>query len=295
MGLLAGERGADTDWPPTFGGGPAPLLAFALAYALWVMTSNALYGSLTGPEPSMVVQSLWNVPSTLLQLGIALAVLRHEGVEFGEIGLSRRLFAPALAVVAVGVVVSNALVAVLALTGGTSLSFGPFAPYRSPPTNFSVTTIAAVGVSNYLFTGPVEELAFRGYLQNKLTALLGGFDRLRLAAGILAAAVGFSVIHLPALVVVRGLAVPTAVGSLVLLAVSGASLGAVYALTRNLYVVVLLHGFGNLWPLVVDTGPGTWPNWGVLLLVYALVVVIYRQWAVRASFGPENWPWAVGS
>jgi membrane protease YdiL (CAAX protease family) len=181
------------------------------------------------------------------------------------------------------------------VTSGSSLSVGLFAPYRSPPTNFSVTTVAAIGVSNYLFTGPVEELAFRGYFQNKLTALFGGFDRLRLAAGILAAAVVFSLIHLPALVVVRGLAVPTAAGSLVLLAISGASLGAVYVLTRNLYVVVLLHGFGNLWPLIVDTGPGTWPNWGVLLLVYALVVVVYRQWAVRASFGPENWTAAAGS
>jgi membrane protease YdiL (CAAX protease family) len=259
------------------------------------MASNALYSWLTGPDPSMVVESLWNVPSTLLQLGIAVAVLRHEGVEFGEIGLRRELFGPALAVVAVGVAVSNVLVIALALAGGSSLSVGLFAPYRSPPAAFSVTTIAAIGVSNYLFTGPVEELAFRGYLQNKLTALLGGFDRLRIAAGILATAVVFSLIHLPALVVVRGLAVSTAGGSIVLLAVSGAALGAVYALTRNLYVVVLLHGFGNLWPLVVDTGPGTWPNWGVLLLVYALVVVVYRQWAARASFGPENWRTAVGS
>lgn len=207
--------------PPSFDGGIGSLLAFALAYALWVMTSNALYGSLTGPEPSMVVQSLWNVPSTLLQLGIALAVLRHEGVEFGEIGLRRELLGPALAVVAVGVLVSNVLVAALALAGGSSLSVGVFAPYRSPPAAFSLSTIAAIGVSNYLFTGPVEELAFRGYLQNKLTALLGGFDRLRLAVGILASAVVFSLIHLPALVLVDGLAVPVAAGSLVLLAVSG--------------------------------------------------------------------------
>jgi membrane protease YdiL (CAAX protease family) len=60
------------------------------------------------------------------------------------------------------------------VTSGSSLSVGLFAPYRSPPTNFSVTTVAAIGVSNYLFTGPVEELAFRGYFQNKLTALFGG-------------------------------------------------------------------------------------------------------------------------
>lgn len=295
MASLRDELAADARWPPTFDGGVTPLLAFALAYALWAMASNVLYSSLTGSDPSMIVEALWSLPSGIVQLGIGVGALRYEGVAFGEIGLDRRLFVPALAVVGLGVVVSNVLVAALALAGGSSVSLGLLSFYRSPPVSYSLGTIAAVGVSNYLFVGPVEELAFRGYLQNKLTALLGGFDRLRLAAGVLGAGVVFALIHLPTLVVIRGLGLSAALGSLALLSISGMALGAVYVLTRNLYLAVVLHGLGNLWPLVVDAGAGTWPNWGVILLVYALVVVVYRQWAARASFGPETWGAAVGS
>jgi len=50
-----------------------------------------------------------------------------------------------------------------------------------------------------------------------------------------------------------------------MLALSGIAFGTVYALTRSLVLVALLHGIGNLWPLVVDPG-GAWPNWGVVVL-----------------------------
>lgn len=63
-----------------------------------------------------------------------------------------------------------------------------------------------------------------------------------------------------------------------LLTLSGITFGSVYALTRNLLLVALLHGIGNFWPLIVDPGVGAWPNWGVVIILYGLVVVLYRQW-----------------
>ena len=52
--------------------------------------------------------------------------------------------------------------------------------------------------------------------------------------------------------------------------------GAVYELTGNLVLVMLLHGIGNWWPLLVDPGRGAWPNYLVILVVYAVLVWLYR-------------------
>jgi membrane protease YdiL (CAAX protease family) len=266
-------------WPPTFRDSLRLPVAFVVAFTLWVALSNLSFTWLVGSDPSRVVESLWNIPSGVVQLGLALLVLRVEGVKLRDIGLGRRQIVPALVAVSGFLVAVNAVVAGLVLLDGGQLSIEPFALYRSPPFDYSVTVLVASGVAQYVFVGPIEEIAFRGYLQNKVRDLLGrGSARLHTVVAIVATAVVFSVLHVPTLVFVEGTPIRQAIGALVLLTLSGITFGAVYALTRNLLLVALLHGIGNLWPLVVDPGVGAWPNWGVVLILYGLVVVLYRHW-----------------
>lgn len=284
MNARSNASDTETSWPPSFRGGLRPLLAFGVAFSLWVMASNSLATWLWGPELSSFQENAWSIPSGVVQVSIAVLVLRYEGVRLREIGLSRRLLVPALVAVAGVIVAVNVALVGLAVLGERLLSIGVFQHYRTPPYNMSLSQLALGGVSMYLFTGPVEELAFRGYLQNKLIGLLGdGYNRVRIGVGIVLTGVIFSAIHVPALVLIRGLESNQAVGSLALLAVSGIVLGTIYALTHNLYLVMFLHGIGNFWPLIVDPAPGTWPNWGVVLVVYAVLVVVYRRWDASAS------------
>jgi membrane protease YdiL (CAAX protease family) len=270
------DDGAAGYWPPSFRTGPWLPVAFVLAFAIWVMVSVTLAQRLLGPDPPFVARTLWNVPSGLVQAGLALLFLRYEGVRLREIGLSKRLFRPALAAAAGFVVALNVAVAGLGVLAGNELSVGAFALYRSPPLNFSLGMLAVGGLAQYVFVAPVEELAFRGYLQNRLVALFGG-SRLATAGGIVASGVAFSLVHVPVKLLIEGQPVGQLAGTFVLLALSGVLLGTVYALTRNLFLVTLLHGFGNLWPLAVDPGTGVWPNWGVVLVLYLLLIVGYRR------------------
>lgn len=274
--------GTSGRWPPAFAGGVGPPAAFLLAYAVWVLVSNVLFGAVFGPDPSLAAQSLWSVPSGLVQFGLAVAVLRREEVRLRDLGLAPRLLPPAVATVVAFLIALNAAVAGLVVLGGDEPVVGPFAVYRSPPLNLPWGLIAVGAVSEYLFVGPVEELGFRGYLQNKLTALPGGDTRLHAAAAVVGSAVAFAVLHVPTRLLLDGLGGEALVGSLALLAVTGVVYGTVYALTRNLYLVALFHGIGNFWPLVVDPGAGAWPNWGLILVPYALCVLAYRRWVAGA-------------
>lgn len=159
-----------------------------------------------------------------------------------------------------------------------------FALYRSPPLNLTWTLIVVGAVSEYVFVGPVEELAFRGYLQNKLVALLDTeYSRLDTALGIVGAAVTFSILHVPTEILLDGLSLSQIAGSLVLFVATGVTFRTIYAVTRNLYLVMFLHGIGNFWPLPVDPGLQAWPNWGIVLVLYALLALLYRRWAVGTS------------
>lgn len=274
------EPGSVASWPPAFRGGVRPVAAFALAFSLLVVVTNGLLAGLLGPDPPLVARFALSAVSSTVQVGIAAGLLRREGVGLREVGLDPRLLAPAVVAVAALVAAINATVAALAALGGGDVSVGFFALYRSPPQDYSVSVLLAGGVTYYLFVGPAEELAFRGYLQNKLVALQGrGTARARTAVGVVGAAVVFSLLHVPTLLF-GGATLGESAGTLVLLALSGIGFGTVYAATRNLYLVALLHGIGNWWPLFVDP-PGVWPDWGVLLVLYALLVVAYRQWAAR--------------
>ncbi|WP_433631673.1 lysostaphin resistance A-like protein [Halomicrococcus sp. NG-SE-24] len=238
---------------------------------------------MVGPEPSVVSERILGMASSTVQIGIALLVLRYEGVRLRDLGLSPQLLAPAMVAVGGVVLVLNGVVAGLTILGGTEVSVG----VQSVPPNYSSFEIAVSGVYFYLFVGPAEELVFRGYLQNKLTALFeGGNDRTRRALGVVTAAVTFSLLHVPVIVLVGGVQLREMSGILLMLIFSGITFGTVYELTRNLYLVAFLHGIGDLWPLFVDPGSSAWPNWGVIFACYALLVLLYRQWATGTSRSP---------
>ncbi|OYR51728.1 hypothetical protein DJ74_03390 [Halorubrum sp. Ea8] len=271
-------------WSPTFQCGIWPAVGLVLAFTIWVMISTTTFTWLFGDDASVLVESLWTIPSGLVQFGIVAAVYRYDGVTLNEIGLSRRLLRPAAIAVVGVIVVINAVVVGMGLLAGNEISFGVYAFYQSDPFNFSATVIAAGAFTTYAFTGPVEELAFRGYLQNKLISLFEFSSlRVRTAISIVVTGVIFSALHIPVELLVNGTPVSQLAGTLVLLALSGTIFGTIYALTQNLYLVVFLHGVGNFWPLMVDPGQGIWPNYIALLLVYLALIVVYRWVAVRAS------------
>jgi len=264
--------------PPRFADGPWPAVAFALAFTLWLLVSNGLTSSLLGAERSYLVEQLLNVPSGLVQLAIAYAFLRHGGVRIRDIGAGARQVVPAVIAVLAVVAALNVAVIVLVLVAGEPLAFGWFALYRSPPFELSAAAIGVGAMAQYLFVGPIEELAFRGYLQNKLASMLQlGRPRVATALAVVGAALVFAVLHVPTLLLLGG----GGWGALPLLVASGVLFGTIYALTRNLVLVALLHGIGNLWPLAVDPGPVGWPDWIVVLTLYAALVVGYRRWAAR--------------
>lgn len=276
-------------WPPIFHGRRWLPVAFVGAFSLWVMISNLSFGWLFGSDPSTVTKALWNLPSRVVQFGLVLLVLRFEDVRLRDLGLGRRQLVPALVSVAGFLIAVNVVVAGLIFLDGGQLSINPFELYQSPPLDYSVAALVATGVAQYVFVGPVEEIAFRGYLQNKLTDLLGHHPaRVRTAVAVVGTAVVFAALHVPTLTLVDGTPIGQAAGTLVLLTLSGITFGTMYALTHNLFLVAFLHGIGNFWPLVVDPGLGAWPNWGVIIVLYGIVIMLYRQWTSAAFRTPEQ-------
>ena len=81
--------------------------------------------------------------------------------------MSPQLVRPALVATGVVVLVANVAAAGLGLAAGTDVSFGLMAYYLAPPIDYSVPGVAITAVGMYLFTGPVEELAFRGIFRTK--------------------------------------------------------------------------------------------------------------------------------
>lgn len=278
---------ANASWPPTFRGSIRTVVVFFVSITVWVMLSNVLVAQLFGPDSGPLIESLWSILSKVVIFCIVWLILRYEGVRLRELGLSRRLIVPALVAVAGFIVAVNLTVIALLVSDGHELSFGLYEFYRTPPASYSLATVAVLGISEYLFTGPVEEIALRGFFQNKLSALLGsGYRRLSTAIAILVASVSFSLLHIPTIILVRN--EPLALGTLLMLALTGVVFGTMYALTRNLYLVIGLHGIGNLWPIVVDFPVGLWPNWGIALVFYGVIVVLYRQWTDIVPGYPES-------
>lgn len=249
-----------------------PTLVFLIGLAAlpfvqyWVvrpLLTTGLGWDLTQPGPRIGGTIL----GALLMLGLAIAVLRWETISLDRLGCSWRhaLWGGGWFL---GIVVGmNGLLLLAAVTLADS--------YEFTAGGQSVTVWLGFAVANWLFVGVAEELAVRGYLQNKLVVLFDGDGRFgRRVAGVFLTAVVFALLHVPQRLVVAGLAVEQLPASLALLAATAVVLGVVYELTRNLVLVALLHGAWNVPPVFLSIyGTQTWQG-VALLLALALPVVV---------------------
>ena len=131
--------------------------------------------------------------------------------------------------------------------------------------------------------GLTEELVFRGFFQNKCAALAAGRSRVPAdVVGIVAAALLFGIPHLP-LGFILFEAGPLDVPWIILQNfIPGVLYGILYYLTRNLWFVGLLHGFGNA--PVVPFDPTTVPSFTLITVAVGLVVGFgYRYWGRGAE------------
>jgi membrane protease YdiL (CAAX protease family) len=251
------------------------LLAFVAIVPVLVVAANLLERAVAPGARSPAGYALDAVAMTTF-VGLAVALLRVDGVSLRDLGFGRDLAVPGLAAVAAVWLVLNAVAAAAAVATGAGDALGFM--YDRP-----VAGVAVVVVVQYGFVAVGEELAVRGFLQNKLVALLGGPGAATTRAlGVVLAATTFGVLHVPDRLLTDGLAPGALVGSVLGLALVGVVFGVVYDLTRNLYLVVGLHGTGNFYPLFVDLR--ALPEDARLaftiarLLAFVGVVLAYRAW-----------------
>jgi membrane protease YdiL (CAAX protease family) len=276
----------------TFDGGLTSLAAFAVAFAavvaIWVPLTDALAGE------SALVRFGADVAKFAVVGGLALGLLRYDGVSLPEIGFSRRHLVTGVA--AFGLL----WVALNVLGGGLAVAFGnewglrqiwalPDAPAAEELYAPLPAPWAALVLFNFLVVGVVEEVAFRGYLQSKIVALLGDGSRRDVALGIGATTVVFGALHTPG-AIVAGLGPSGVLAAALLPTITAAFFGVIYEVTGNLPFVALLHGLGNTWPLVIEwgdwSGPALLAFWAGTAAVYLGVILAYRRRAAGTDLAP---------
>ena len=258
--------------------GPAVgLLGFVTAVAALSVVTHL---SLLGPDPLTYpkhVSALLSTPFFVAMLVGTVVALQYEGVTLGEIGLHRTTAVSGVVAFAcfwLGISVIG-VVYLVATGDGGAVGFDDELPWYWILVWFLLT----LTVSN----GLTEELVFRGYFQNKLTALAAGRSRVPAdVIGITAAALLFGVPHLPLGVILFD-AGPLDVPWIILQNfIPGVLYGVLYCLTRNLLFVGLLHGFGNA--PVVPFNPAAVPSFTLVTVVVGVVVGLgYRYWGRDAE------------
>ena len=265
------------------------MLLLVLGLALLEATGSRLlrYAWDVGP-PLPVVDG--NLLATVLSLGVlagAWLVLTREGVTVPEIGLSPRLVVPATVTVAGYFLVLNAVGAGFAIATGAPETIGYH--WTVPPAEAIVIFLWMLVVA-----GLVEEFLFRGYLQTKCIAILGGDRRTRIGLGIVVVGVLFAAYHVPRILVDGPPGAMSPLEYLALLTVNGIAFGLLYEWTHNLFVPILVHAAGNM--------PGTagilffttagWAPWafvGYQVVYVGLVIGMilgYRRVAGRTGWMP---------
>lgn len=263
---------------------PAPAFAWLAA---WTLASTLWFVSPVFPRQAL---ASWQAATggwlsvTLLASGsiglLQLAILRWPGrQDWRDLGWRARDLLPALALTTL---------LWLLMQGGTLLG----AQFADAPLvahgAWSKGAGFALGplLAQLLGTALMEETVFRGYLWPQLSARLGGGRRGALAGALLSQAL-FALVHLPILAW-RGAAPSEMAMTLLGLFLVGLVFVAVYAATRNLFVVVGMHALGNAPTLLFEPqgpGPTMW------LLLGALVVAtvgfsVRRKAKTRLSAGP---------
>jgi len=265
-----------------FGRGRGTLLAFLVTFPALTLALNLVENASTLAQFPGFDRIRITFGMTVLA-GIAVVLLRRETVSLRALGLEARLAAPALLGVVALWTGLNAALTAAAVGTGTQSAFGFL--YDRP-----LAAIAATVIVQYGFVAVVEELALRGFLQNKFVALLGGPNpRRNRALGIGLAALTFGLLHLPDRLLTDGLDAGALLGSVLVVTLSGLAFGVIYDLTQNLYLVIGLHGTGNFYPLFVDVT--ALPEDvqvaynAVRLLGYVALVVAYRAWGPTRDDG----------
>lgn len=103
------------------------------------------------------------------------------------------------------------------------------------------TQYLILGVVSVLIIGPTEELLFRGVIQKRLTETFSTAAAIIITSGI------FSLFHIQALAGSSGV-----LASIITIFVLSGVLGILYARTKNLLVVMLIHGLFNMFVFIVN-------------------------------------------
>lgn len=271
-----------------FDRGPRWLGAFLVVVLVQSVAVNVVASVWdVGPEIPVVE---YNALAVLIELALVGGIwwfMRQEGVGFADIGLSTTLLGPALVTVAAFYVALNVLV-----VGPGLLVAGPAAGgYQWP-----VSPTVAVGwfLVQLAVAAVVEELAFRGYVQSKVIALIGGGTRAGVGVAIVVQSALFAAIHVPRVLTsgVPGTQALAGYGGMLFL--SGLGYGILYELTQNLYIPILVHAAGNMPGTIgiVFFDLGAFPPWAsaiyplLYLALFAAVVAVYRRWAFDAGRMP---------
>ncbi|MFA9516877.1 lysostaphin resistance A-like protein [Halopenitus sp. H-Gu1] len=272
-----------------FHGGWQTVLGFAAAFsivtAIWVPLTTMV------SDLSAWIQLATAIGKYAAILGSVWILLRIDGVQFSELGLSRDHLVGALVAFGGFWVAMNLFgLGTAALTGNhwairLIWQLPEAAPavqrYAPLPATWLVLLLL-----EFLVVGPVEEIAFRGYFQSKIIALLSDDTLPYIALGIGVTSLAFGVMHTPA-AIVAGRTLDGILAAALLPTITAVLFGAIYELTHNVYFVALLHGFGNTWPLVVE-----WANWsGNTLVVFWIGAAIiylgttlaYRVWIAELA------------
>jgi membrane protease YdiL (CAAX protease family) len=266
------------------------LLLVVVALASVEAIASRVLGSVwaVGPTVPIVESNAIAAGSSLVILGLVWFIMQNEGVSIADIGLGATLVGPALVAVSGYYLSLNVVGAGLAIASGNPESVGY---------HWTVSPLAAAFVFLYMlvFAAIVEEVVYRGYIQTKCIALLGGDGWSRIGLGIVFAGVLFSASHVPRVLTSGAPSGLAPVEYLALLAVNGVAFGLLYEWTHNLYVPILVHAAGNM--------PGTagilffttagWESWASISYLLASVgltiglILAYRRWAR----GVGTMPW----
>lgn len=219
------------------------------------------------PAQTSLQAILLTIALTLVLGASALFFLRRESVPLKAIGFGKTAWGISLAWFGIWWLA----VTLLDMAGTWAASrFG----FNLPREELAWSPLMVLDfVRAWAVVGLLEELAFRGYLHNKLAAIFG-----KKWIGIALAALCFGLWHIPASVLLRGNTVLGALpGALLFAVISFVFFNAPYELTGLLPLLGLVHGWSDF-PLVMTL---QLPNTVGAVAGYALLLVLVAVAATR--------------
>lgn len=180
--------------------------------------------------------------------------LRMEGVSIAELGSRPGYLLVGAVTVASLIVLANLVGLMIASLTGTPTGLDHLWGERN-----AGDWIRSIAIQ-FLFVGMIEELGFRGYLQNWFLRRFGTQRWWGVTGAILVSGLLFSLWH-PAPSEYLSGAWLDQLPMLGLLWFSGIGFGIIYYFSGNLYLAAGLHGLGNTWPFAFVMG-----DWSPLAL-----------------------------